>query len=92
MAVAAVAPAALLATWVTSMVGVAAYAVIALDAAGPVSPDWSLGVAAGLGGLAGGWLGASLQPRIPERVLRTLLGVLAISLAALYLGQALSGA
>ena len=92
MAVAAVAPAALLATWVTSMVGVAAYAVIALDATGPVSPDWSLGVAAGLGGLAGGWLGASLQPRIPERVLRTLLGVLAISLAALYLGQALSGA
>ena len=92
MAVAAVAPAALLATWVTSMVGVGAYAVIALDATGPVSPDWSLGVAAGLGGLAGGWLGASLQPRIPERVLRTLLGVLAISLAALYLGQALSGA
>ena len=75
MAVAAVAPAALLSTWVTSMVGVAAYAVIALDAPGSVSPDWSLGIAAGLGGLAGGWLGASLQPRIPERALRSLLGV-----------------
>jgi len=89
MAVATVAPAALLSTWVTSMVGVAAYAVISLDASGPVSPDWTLGLAAGLGGLAGGWLGASLQPRIPERALRSLLGVLALGLAALYLAQSI---
>lgn len=84
MAVATVAPAALLSTWVTSIVGVATYAVISLDASGPVSPDWSLGIACGLGGLAGGWLGASLQPRIPERALRLLLGVLALALAGLY--------
>ena len=87
MAVATVAPAALFSTWVTSLVGVATYAVISLDVSGPVSPDWSLGIATGLGGLAGGWLGASLQPRIPERALRTLLGVLALALAALYLVQ-----
>lgn len=87
MAVATVAPAALLSTWVTSIVGVATYAVISLDATGPVAPDWSLGIACGLGGLAGGWLGASLQPRIPERVLRVLLGVLAIGLAVFYLVQ-----
>lgn len=85
MAVATVAPAALLSTWVTSVVGVATYAVVSLDATGPVAPDWSLGIACGLGGLLGGWLGASLQPRIPERALRTLLGVLAIGLAAFYL-------
>lgn len=88
MAVATVAPAALFSTWVTSLVGVATYAVISLDATGPISPDWSLGIATGLGGLAGGWLGASLQPRIPERALRTLLGVLALALAVLYLVQA----
>jgi len=87
MAVATVAPAALFSTWVTSLVGVATYAVISLDATGPVSPDWSLGIAMGLGGLAGGWLGASLQPRIPERALRTLLGVMALGLAVLYLVQ-----
>ncbi len=87
MTVATVAPAALASTWVTSLVGVAAYAVISLDAAGPVSPDWSLGVAMGVGGLVGGWLGASLQPRIPEQALRTMLGVLALALAALYLAQ-----
>lgn len=89
MAVATVAPAALFSTWVTSLVGVATYAVISLDAIGPISPDWSLGVATGLGGLAGGWLGASLQPRLPERALRTLLGVLALGLAILYLVQVL---
>ncbi len=89
MAVATVAPAALFSTWVTSLVGVATYAVISLDAIGPISPDWSLGVATGLGGLAGGWLGASLQPRLPERALRTLLGVLALGLAMLYLVQVL---
>jgi uncharacterized membrane protein YfcA len=89
LAVATVAPAALFSTWVTSMVGVATYAVIALDAPGPVSPDWSLGIATGIGGLAGGWLGASLQPRLPERALRALLGTMALALATLYLVQVL---
>ena len=89
LAVTTVAPAALFSTWVTSLAGVATYAVISLDASGAVSPDWSLGVATGLGGLVGGWLGASLQPRLPERALRTLLGVLALSLALTYLLQVL---
>ena len=90
MAVATVAPAALFSTWVTSIAGVATYAVISLNATGPVSPDWSLGIATGLGGLVGGWVGASLQPRFPERALRTLLGVLALALAMLYLVQVLT--
>jgi uncharacterized membrane protein YfcA len=77
---------------VTSLVGVATYAVIALDATGPVAPDWALGIATGLGGLLGGWVGASLQPRIPERALRSLLGVMALALAGLYLAQVLRGA
>jgi hypothetical protein len=34
----------------------------------------------------GAWLG--LQPHLPERVLRSLLGVLATGLAVLYLAQA----
>lgn len=88
MAVATVAPAALLSTWLTSLVGVATYAVLSLDVSGPVSPDWSLGLATGLGGLAGGWVGASIQPRLPERGLRVLLGVLAVALAGVYVVQA----
>ena len=65
----------------------ATYAVISLYADGPVAPDWTLGLAAGIGGLAGGWVGASIQPSIPEAGLRRLLGVLALMLACWYLIQ-----
>ena len=88
MAVREVAPAALASTFVTSFVGVAAFAVLQLNVSGSIAPDWSLGIACGLGGLCGGYLGASLQPRLPEALLRTLLGLLAISLAAVYAFQA----
>lgn len=84
-----VAPAALASTWVTSMIGVAAYAVIALGTPGTIAPDWTLGIATGIGGLVGGYTGARLQPRLPERLLRTLLGLLAVTLAAAYIVQAL---
>ncbi|GAB1692086.1 sulfite exporter TauE/SafE family protein [Krasilnikovia sp. M28-CT-15] len=88
MSVTRVAPAALAATFVTSIVGVAAYGLLALGAPGAVAPHWGVGLASGLGGLIGGYLGARLQPRLPERGLRLLLGVLATGLAVLYLSQA----
>jgi uncharacterized membrane protein YfcA len=88
MAVSVVAPAALASTFVTSIVGVVTFAILQRNASGSVSPDWSLGIACGLGGLCGGYVGASLQPRLPEQLLRTLLGLLAISLALPYVAQA----
>jgi uncharacterized membrane protein YfcA len=84
MALSQVAPAALASTFVTSVVWVATFAVLQLNASGSVAPDWPLGVACGLGGLLGGYLGASLQPRLPEELLRTLLALLAIGLAVAY--------
>ena len=84
MAVSVVAPAALASTFVTSIVGVATFAVLQVNTSGSIAPDWSLGVACGLGGLCGGYLGASLQPRLPEELLRTLLGLLAVGLAVAY--------
>jgi uncharacterized protein len=78
-----VAPAALTSTFVTSIAGATTYAVLA--ATNPVlgiAPDLAIGIAAGVGGLAGGYLGARLQPLFPEPVLRTVLGVLAIATAA----------
>lgn len=90
MAVSRVAPAALASTWVTSMVGVVTYAILATAAPGAVAPDWSLGVSCGLGGLIGGWVGASLQPRLPERTLRTMLGLAAVALATVYVVQVLA--
>ncbi len=84
MRVAEVAPAALASTFVTSLVGAVSFAVIALGADGSVAPDWTLGVAAGLGGLVGGYWGARLAPRIPEAPLRLLLGGICIALAVAY--------
>jgi uncharacterized membrane protein YfcA len=88
LSVAVVAPAALASTFATSLVGAATYAVLAINATGSIAPRWSVGLACGLGGLAGGYLGARLQPQLPERQLRLLLGALAIALAVLYLIEA----
>jgi uncharacterized membrane protein YfcA len=88
VAVRVAAPAALASTFVTSIVGVATFALLAVNAEGTISPDWSLGVACGLGGLIGGYAGARLQPRLPERFLQLLLGGLAIALAVAYAWQA----
>ena len=86
LAVTVVAPAALAATFVTSFVGVVTYGLLSLHASGPLAPRWDVGVACGLGGLVGGYLGARWQRRLPERVLRRLLGVLALALAVAYVG------
>jgi uncharacterized membrane protein YfcA len=86
--VSTVAPAALASTFITSLAGAATYAVLASTTSGSIAPDWSLGIAAGLGGLVGGYLGARLQPRVPETELRVLLGAVAVGLAVLYLVQA----
>lgn len=88
LAVSQVAPAALASTFVTSVVGVATFAFLQVNTPGSIAPDWTLGLACGLGGLCGGYLGASLQPRIPEQLLRSLLGLLAVGLAGIYLFQA----
>ncbi len=91
MPVARVAPAALAATFVTSVAGAAAYALLSLTGAGggpgQVAPDWRLGL---MCGLIGGYLGARLQPRLPETALRLLLGGLATALALLYFAQSLT--
>jgi uncharacterized protein len=90
LALSRVAPAALASTFVTSVVGVIAFALLGLHAPErPIAPDWSLGLMCGIGGLVGGFLGASLQPRLPERHLRTGLGLAAVGLAVFYSVQAL---
>jgi uncharacterized membrane protein YfcA len=85
LSVRSVAPAALASTFLTSVVGIATYGVLSLRAEGNIAPDWVLGLFLGAGGLLGGYLGASLQPRIPEHTLRRVLGVLALALGVRYL-------
>lgn len=79
-----VAPAALTATFLTSLAGVATYALLSLGASGDIAPDWPLGIGMGLGGLAGAYVGARIQTRLPEPLLRRGLGLLAIVLGLYY--------
>ena len=88
MSLAVVAPAALTSTFLTSVVGALTFSVLSRVTPGAVAPDWPVGLACGLGGLVGGYLGAWVQPHVPERALRLLLGALAAAIGVVYLGQA----
>jgi uncharacterized membrane protein YfcA len=84
---ATVAPAALLSTLAASIVGVITFAILSLTShnSTQITPDWGIGIAAGIGGILGAYIGASLQHRIPEAALRHILGGLALLIAARYL-------
>jgi uncharacterized protein len=86
----AIAPAALASTLATSIAGAATYGLLALTTTGDIAPYWTLGLLCGTGGLIGAYLGARLQPQLPERGLRLLLGSLAAALAAIYLTQSIA--
>jgi uncharacterized protein len=79
-----VAPAALTATFLTSLMGVGTYQILQLTHGGQIAPDWILGLWVGAGGFFGSYLGARLQRRLPEQSLRRLLGLIACVIAARY--------
>jgi uncharacterized membrane protein YfcA len=78
-----VAGATLAGTFATSAAAVLGYTVLA--PAHGSAPEWSLGLLFGLGGLAGTYLGARLQPRVPPRPIKLLLAVLCGAAAMRYL-------
>ena len=80
----AIAGATLTATFLTSAIALAAYAWLPAPAGVAVRPDWALGLAFGVGGLAGAYLGARMQKRVPQRLLKGLLGLLLLALALRY--------
>jgi uncharacterized membrane protein YfcA len=85
-----VAPAALASTFLTALVGVLTFQLLALlHDGGSIAPEWGLGLALGVGGLLGGYAGAALQPRVPERALRALLGAACVAIAVLYVAESL---
>jgi uncharacterized membrane protein YfcA len=79
-----VAPAALASTFVTSVAGVITFTILAAHQHGPVAPDWPTGIALGLGGLGGAYTGARLQSRLPDVLIRRLVGVLVIAIGIRY--------
>jgi uncharacterized protein len=84
-----VAPAALASTFVTSVAGVVTFMILSIHHHGPVSPDWPVGVALGVGGLAGAYSGARIQRRLPDVLIRRVLGVLVVAIGARYLWSGL---
>jgi uncharacterized protein len=85
-----VAPAALASTFVTSVAGVITFTILSFHQHGSVAPDWPTGIALGVGGLAGAYTGARLQSRMPDVVIRRLIGVLVIAIGIRYLWSGLS--
>lgn len=85
-----VAPAALASTFVTSVAGVITFTILSLQQHLPVAPNWPTGIALGAGGLAGGYAGARLQTRLPELLIRRLVGVLVLAIGARYLASGLA--
>ena len=79
-----VAPAALAATFLTSLAGVATYGLLSIAARGDIAPEWIVGLALGLGGLIGSYLSAAIHERLPETFLRRALGLLALILGLRY--------
>ena len=82
-----VAGAALLATFMTSLAGVAFYSFVPGPAGQTASPDWMLGFLFGIGGFGGMYIGARLQKYVSPSVLKRLLGGLITALAAGYIVQ-----
>lgn len=84
----AVAGAALLGTFATSVFGVAFYSLMPAPPGVDVRPDWLLGLLFGVGGMAGMYLGALCQKFVSQRRLKGALALVLLGLAASY---ALSG-
>lgn len=81
VSVASFAPATILVTLIASVIGIVAFTLLSSPSF-PSTPDWGLGIAMGLGGVAGSWTGAKIAHRVPELVLRRGIGVAVLILAA----------
>ena len=55
-----------------------------------MAQSWPTGIALGLGGLAGGYIGARIQARLPDTLIRRIVGILVIAIGARYLWSGLS--
>jgi uncharacterized membrane protein YfcA len=74
---------------VTSVAGVIAFTILSIRQHGSVAPNWPTGAALGIGGLAGAYTGARIQSRLPEALIRRLVGILVIAIGARYLWSGL---
>jgi uncharacterized membrane protein YfcA len=82
-----IAGAALMGTFITSVAGVAFYALVPASSGVSTMPDWSLGFLFGIGGMIGVYFGARFQKFVPQRYIKLLLGIIIVFLAIKYIVQ-----
>ena len=85
-----VAPAALSSTFVTSLAGVVTFSILSAHQHGSVAPNWPTGIALGVGGLAGGYVGARMHARMPETIIRRLLALVVVAIGIRFLWAGLA--
>jgi len=79
---------ALLSTFVTSVAGVLFYSIIApyyKNTGLTIAPDWMLGLLFGIGGAIGMYIGARMQKFVPAVVIKSILAVIILLVAAKYI-------
>jgi uncharacterized membrane protein YfcA len=82
-----VAGAALMGTFLTSILGVTFYSIMPAKAGMVTSPDWFLGFLFGTGGFVGIYLGARFQKFVPQKAIKLMLGIIIVLLAIRYISQ-----
>ncbi len=82
-----VAGAALMGTFLTSIVGVLFYWLVPVKAGVPTSPDWLLGMLFGVGGFVGMYFGARFQKFMPQKIIKAILALLLLFVAIQYIVQ-----
>jgi uncharacterized membrane protein YfcA len=86
-----VAPAALASTFFASVGGVVTFLLLASATHASIAPDLSVGALLGAGGLVGSYVGARLQPHLPEETIRQMLGAIVTAIGARYAWLAARG-
>jgi len=82
-----VAGAALMGTFLTSIVGILFYTLVPVKSGVATSPDWLLGFLFGVGGFAGMYLGARVQKYMPQKFIKLILGTLIVYVSGSYIVQ-----
>ncbi len=82
-----VAGAALIGTFLTSILGVVFYAFVPIKSGISASPDFLLGFLFGIGGFIGIYLGARCQKYVPQNYIKLILGILIVYLSLKYIIQ-----
>jgi uncharacterized protein len=82
-----IAGATLMGTFLTSVAGALFFSFIpAVNGISPM-PDWPLGILFGVGGFVGMYLGAKTQKFVPQKIIKTIVGIAILSLAVKYILQ-----